>query len=85
MIVLIDVPDQPSNASHSRSRSANWPTAPPGFATTPDTRTGSASGPRTASAMPVTRPTQSGFFAMTTGVRRPAAIVTGTELSLLGA
>ena len=32
-----------------------------------------ASGPRIASATPVMRPTQSGFFAITTGVSRPAA------------
>ena len=31
------------------------------------------------------RPTQSGFFVMTTGVRRPEEMVTGIELSLPGA
>ncbi len=41
VIVLIEVPDQGSNVSHSRTRSVSCPGAPPGFAAMPSMRTGS--------------------------------------------
>jgi hypothetical protein len=69
--VLIDVPLQRSNASHSRVRSDITSTIPIGLAVTPRILTGVANGPRIDSASPVMRPTQFGSSASTTGNRRP--------------
>ena len=82
---LIEVPVNPSNASHSRRRSPAISTAPIGFATTPRMRTGCGNGPRIVSARPVIRPTQSGFDASDVGSSRPDATVIGVELIFAGA
>jgi hypothetical protein len=82
--VLIDAPVHGSGAVHSRTRSRSVSHASDGFATTPRTRIGCASGPCTASASPTIRPSQCGSSCTSIGTGRPDWISSDRVLRRVG-
>ncbi len=71
--VLIEAPLHASKVVQSRNRPASCERIVSGSSVTPETRTVSAAGKRSASAMPFRGPIQFGSRAATTGARRSAS------------